>query len=210
MRGLDRPTLNGGPRNDARFQGPLAGSATARSAVIIDTALAHGRVRLVRNRSRTAVRRLRSLAVLELLNIPLQAVIWFGWVGFPPTAANLVGFALFALLLLEGAAYWSAKLHQLAVRGRFLPGGEGFVLARGLNVAVLAAGLLFVGWAVVTDPGMGSWPGLGFGLFAVLEHVNYFHVQLMYDNAADLRHLRLHGLRRSHLARDLAALRRYA
>ncbi|MER5323898.1 hypothetical protein [Streptosporangium roseum] len=157
------------------------------------------------HRSRAwAQRRLRSLAWLELLNIPLQAVIWFGKVGFPVTAANSVGFALFALLLLEGAGYWAAKLRQIATRNRSLPGAGAFVVARRGNVAVLVAGLLFIVWAVVVDPGAGSWPGLGFGLFAVLEHVNYFHVQLMYDTAEDLRYLRSRGLRRAHLARDLA------
>ncbi|WP_031169170.1 hypothetical protein [Streptosporangium roseum] len=150
-------------------------------------------------------RRLRSLVWLELLNIPLQAVIWFGVVGFPVTAGNSVGFALFALLLLEGAGYWSAKLRQITTRNRSLPAAEAFMVARRGNITVLVAGLLFIIWAVVTDPGAGSWPGLGFGLFAVLEHVNYFHVQLMYDTAEDLRYLRSRGLRRAHLARDLAA-----
>ncbi|MER5419055.1 hypothetical protein [Streptosporangium roseum] len=157
------------------------------------------------HRSRPWVqRRLRSLVWLELLNIPLQAVVWFGVVGFPVTVGNGVGFALFALLLLEGAGYWSAKLRQIATRNRSLPGTGAFVVARRGNVVVLVAGLLFIVWAVVTDPGAGSWPGLGFGLFAVLEHVNYFHVQLMYDTAEDLRYLRSRGLRRAHLARDLA------
>jgi hypothetical protein len=41
----------------------------------------------------------------------------------------------------------------------------------------------------------------------VFEHVNYFHVQLMYDTRADVRRLRASGLRRSHLAADLRAAR---
>ncbi|MFI6900594.1 hypothetical protein ACIBKY_05005 [Nonomuraea sp. NPDC050394] len=148
--------------------------------------------------------RLRRLAWLELLNIPLQAVIWFGVVGLPVSAANSLGFALFTLVLLEGAGYWFAKLRQLGTRSGSLPGIGVFAVARRANVAVLMIGLLFIVWTAVTDPGAGSWPGLAFGLFAVLEHVNYFHVQLMYDTAEDLRHLRAHGLRRAHLARDLA------
>jgi hypothetical protein len=59
------------------------------------------------------------------------------------------------------------------------------------------------GYAVLVGPGAGSWPGLGFAVFAVLEHVNSFHVQLMHDTAADLRRLRTTGLHASHLARDL-------
>lgn len=148
-------------------------------------------------------RRLRSLALLELGNIPLQAVVWFGVVDVPPTAPNVVGFALFAVLLVEGAAYWLTKLHTFALP---LPGA--FAVARVANVPVLIAGLLFTGWAVVDTPGTGSWPGLVFAVVAALEYVNYFHTQLMYDTAADLRHLRAHGPRRAHLARDLMMGRR--
>ena len=156
------------------------------------------------HRSRSWVRRrLRSLALLELFNVPFQAAVWFGMVGLPVTAANAVGFGLCAFLLLEGAAYWWAKLRRLDAPGTALPGIRIFRLLRVLNVPVLAAGVLFALWKAVEDPGGGSWPGLCFAVFAVLEHVNYFHVQLMYDTPEDLRYLRDRGLRRSHLARDL-------
>jgi hypothetical protein len=49
------------------------------------------------------------------------------------------------------------------------------------------------------------WPGLGLWLFALLEHVNYFHVQLSHQTRADLARLvRTRRLRRSHLSRDMA------
>ncbi|NRQ38634.1 hypothetical protein HII36_43450 [Nonomuraea sp. NN258] len=159
----------------------------------------------MRHHSRSWIKqRLRLLASLELFNIPLQAAIWFGMIGLPVSVANALGFALFALLLVEGAGYWFAKLRHLGARGGPLPGAGAFAVARGANVAVLTIGLLFLAWTVATDPGSGSVPGLLFGLFAVLEHVNYFHVQLMYDTVEDLRYLRSRGLRRAHLARDLA------
>lgn len=159
--------------------------------------------------SRDALRRrLRSLAVLEAANIPLQAFIWFGLIGLPATWPNLTGFALFVILLIQGTAYWAAKLDQLRHRRPHPRGLPAFALARKLNPALLAAGLPATGAAVLADPGAGSWPGLGFALFTVLEHVNYFHVQLMHDTAADLRRLRTVGLRRSQLARDLARVTR--
>ncbi|MFI6515288.1 hypothetical protein ACIBF1_06955 [Spirillospora sp. NPDC050679] len=141
---------------------------------------------------------------MELLNVPLQAVIWFGLGGVPVTAVNVVGFTLFALLLLEGAGYWAAKLQQVTQPGLRLRGVGAFAMARRGNLVLLAAGLLFAGWAGAVDPGAGTWPGLVFAIVAVLEHINYFHVQLMYDTAADLHSLRTHGLRRAHLARDLS------
>lgn len=148
-------------------------------------------------------RRLRSLAAMELLNIPLQAWVWFGVVGLPVTAPNLIGFGLFALLLVEGSCYWAAKLYQLRTRAVVLPAESVFRTAWAANPVLLAAGLVVTGYAVITGPASGTWPGLVFAAFAALEHVNYFHVQLMYDTSADLRRLRSAGLRRSHLARDL-------
>lgn len=149
-------------------------------------------------------RRLRSLLILEIVNIPLQAWIWFSLIGLPVTPAGLVGFALFSLLLLQGAGYWAVKVHQLG-HATVAPKGLGFfAVARFADVPVLAGGLGYTVYAVISDPGAGSIPGLCFAVFAVLEYVNYFHVQLMYDNAADLCRLRKAGLQRSHLSRDLS------
>lgn len=152
--------------------------------------------------ARAVRRRIRSLAILELFNIPFQAVVWFGAIGFPVTVANAVGFGLFALLLLEGAGYWLAKLQQITNSGS-LPGHRAFRIARIANVPPLLGGIGYLTWAVTADPGTANVPGLGFALFALLEYINYFHTQLMYDTAQDLRHLFRHGLRPAHLARDL-------
>lgn len=127
-----------------------------------------------------------------------------GLVGLPAAPANLIGFTLFALLLVQGAAYWIVKLHQLSVGRGHLPAVGAFRAARIINPVLLAGGLVAIGLAAATNPGLRSWPGLAFALFAVLEYVNYFHVQLMHDTAADLRRLRSVGLRTSHLARDIA------
>jgi hypothetical protein len=159
---------------------------------------------VVNRRTGAQVRqRLRSLLILELFNIPFQAGIWFGVIGLPVTVANAVGFGLFTLLLVEGAGYWWAKLRQLERRPGRLPGLKIFKAARLANLPILFAGVAWTMWSVIADPGAGSIPGLVFALMATLEHVNYFHVQLMYDNAADLRYLFRHGLRRAHLSRDL-------
>ena len=152
-------------------------------------------------------RRLLSLATMEIINIPLQAGLWFGMVGLPITVPNLVGFGLFALLLVEGAGYWTAKLHQLRCHVRILPATRAFRVARAANPVLLSAGLAVIGYAAVADPGSATWPGLAFAAFAALEHVNYFHVQLMHDTFADLHRLRTVGLRPSHLARDLRQVR---
>jgi hypothetical protein len=152
-------------------------------------------------------RRLGSLAALELINVPLQGFVWFGVVGLPPTASNLLGFSLVTLLLLQGAAYWLAKRGQLRRQAQHLPAVAAFRIARLINPVLLGAGLAVTATAVFVAPGVATWPGLGFAAFAVLEYVNYYHVQLMHDTVADVRRLRSRGLRPSHLARDLRAVR---
>ncbi|RZU51326.1 hypothetical protein EV385_3141 [Krasilnikovia cinnamomea] len=151
-----------------------------------------------------AKRRLRSLALLELLNIPLQAWLWFSLTALPLTVANLAGFGAFALLLVVAAAYWSLKLRQLRRREPLLPGHRLLATARVVLPVALAAVLIVCIVAAVRLPGAQSWPGLAFGIFAVLEYINYFHVQLMHDTRADLRRLITVGFRPAHLARDLA------
>lgn len=153
------------------------------------------------------MKRMRQLATLEMLNVPLWAVAWFGLLRYPLTVANVTGFALFALLLWQGGAYWLLKIRQLQQRRPCLPGVEVFRVLRLANFPVIAVALAITGYWSVASPGKASWLGLGLALFGVLEHINYFHVQLMHDTAADLRRLRATGLRRSHLARDLAAAR---
>ncbi|PDP88736.1 hypothetical protein CQJ94_03045 [Glycomyces fuscus] len=149
---------------------------------------------------------LRNLAVLELVNIPLFAVVLFLLLGVPASPANLVGSALFALLLAEGSAYWWVKVRQLRTRAR-RPAGMALFRALGrANVLLFLAGGAVVAAALVGGaPWAGVWPGLGLWLFALLEHVNYFHVQLSHQTRADLARLvRTRRLHRSHLARDLA------
>lgn len=142
--------------------------------------------------SRTrALRRLRSLAVGEALNIPLQAAIWFGWIGLPVSAANAAGYGAFALLLGEGTAYWVAKRVQVSQGRPDLPGVGGFRLASKANVFVLALVFGYAAIAVAASPGRATIPGLVFAVVAIGEHVNYFYLQLV------------GGVRRSHLNRDL-------
>lgn len=147
---------------------------------------------------------MRNLAILEFVNISLWAVAWFGVLGFPLSVANLAGFAAFAALLVQGGAYWSLKIRQLRSHSPRLPGIAVFRVLRVANLPLLAAALAITLHAAVTQPGRGSLLGLGLALFGVAEHVNYFHVQLMHDTAADLRRLFSVGLRPAHLARDLA------
>ncbi|WP_432993637.1 hypothetical protein [Dactylosporangium sp. CA-233914] len=155
--------------------------------------------------------RTRNLAVLELLNAPLLGWVFFIALPTPRTLANVLGLGLVALLLVEGAAYWTLKHRQLTLRHR-RPAGMGVfrVLAR-LNPVALTAGLAIITAEAIRNPAAESIPGLAFWAFAALEYVNYFHVQLMHDTRADLRRLfRTRRPHRSHLNADLRAAARVA
>jgi hypothetical protein len=149
-------------------------------------------------------RRMGTLAVLELVNIPLIAWVVVTQLRMPLTAGNVAGLSLVLLILAEGSAYWWLKLRQLAA-GDPAPAGMAVyrVVARA-NVALLAGGAILIGAGAFTGGAAGAWPGALLWGFAALEHVNYFHLQLMHDTRADVARLfRTRRLRRSHLARDL-------
>lgn len=161
------------------------------------------------------LRRLTSLRNLEAVNV---ALIWllFAWVWSDAAAPATWGFrayglALVSVILIEGAHYWHLKLRSLRTK-RPLPNGfrRRFARFRTLNVVLLASCPLVAGLLHLL--GLGSGSDLFFGSllagFAVLEHVNYFHVQLMHDNRADLAYLLRHRrLRRAPLADDLRRAR---
>ncbi|WP_433701542.1 hypothetical protein [Nocardiopsis sp. CA-288880] len=151
------------------------------------------------------IRRLRHTALLEHVNIVLIAAVTLGVLGMPASPANLAGLGLVALLLLEGGAYWWLKVHQLRVRAP-RPAGIGVFRTLGrLNLALFALGGAVIAGALATGAsGAHVWPGAALWGFAVLEHVNYFHLQLSHQCRADLARLRrTRRLHPSPLARDL-------
>ncbi|MEV3987103.1 hypothetical protein [Nonomuraea sp. NPDC049758] len=155
-------------------------------------------------------RRMKTLAVLEFVNIPLLAGVLTGVLGMPLTVANSAGLALVLLVLAEGGVYWWLKFAQLSSRAPVPAGMAMYRLISRINVGLLAAGAVVVGACLVMGAsGSQVWPGAALWVFALLEHVNYFHLQLMHDTRADLGHLvRTGRLRRSHLALDMARVSR--
>lgn len=153
-------------------------------------------------------RRLRTLAVLELVNVGVIGWAFFGAMGAPPSAPNLAGYLLTAIHLVVGAAYWASKLHQIQ-RGLRRPPGAGTLRPVGRALALLLlAGAALLAYGVATLP-IGDWAaGVVLYVLAVAEHVNYFHRQLMHDNSADIRRLARTGrFPRSHLRSDASAER---
>jgi hypothetical protein len=149
----------------------------------------------------------------------MVAVLWWARAGVRWPSA--IGLALALFLLAQGSVYWWAKLrairrqpavddHRLLAAFRRLR-----VVNRGLLAATLLAGVVSaVVWAAQgaagRDDDVRRWLDLflagALWTLALLEYVNYFHRQLMYDSPSELRWwLRHRRLKTSWLARDLAA-----
>lgn len=117
--------------------------------------------------------------------------------------------ALFSVsyLLMQGALYWQLKHRALSASaplpryfGRLFSAFKvsNLVLFGGIALG-FALQLVRNGWAISL-----AWP-LGIFLFAILEHINYYHYQLMYDTPSSARFvLRNRRLRKSALGVDLA------
>jgi hypothetical protein len=117
--------------------------------------------------------------------------------------------ALFSVsyLLAQGALYWQLKHSALSASAPLPSYFERLFNAfKASNLALFGAVML--GFAVeIARSGWGgqlAWP-LGIFLFAVLEHINYYHYQLMYDTSASVRYvLRNRRLRKAALGVDLS------
>ncbi|MBC7769719.1 MAG: hypothetical protein H7124_13140 [Phycisphaerales bacterium] len=167
--------------------------------------------------SEAVIRRLRWYWPMEAGNVVLVPLLVFGLVvssGGAVSLALIIGAAANAVLLSVGALYWRASLRRLqgdlAAFQFWIPLiARAQVIAAGLTLAVLVAT-----GAEVIGAG-GGWPpsligAVGLSALAVLEYLNYYHVQLQhFDNAADLKRLLSgQGFRRAHMARDIAAWRK--
>lgn len=161
--------------------------------------------------SSRVLRDFRAYGTLEGLNALLLPAIatYFGW---PSDMAGAIVLALANIALIIGLTV--GTLFWLAVAARIER--NPFPMKQALRVASIARSPMLIivvaatagvvalitihGWSISNDV------VALITLLAVLEYVNYYHVQLQhFDNAADLKRLFSgHGFRRSHLARELA------
>jgi hypothetical protein len=100
------------------------------------------------------------------------------------------------IILIQGQYYWKLKLAVL--KGRIINQKAAlkfFRVSKSLNIKLFLlipfvfllqlyltdwsfTNIKFLGWAILTN------------VFGILEHINYYHRQLMYDNSYDLNYLK--------------------
>lgn len=105
------------------------------------------------------------------------------------------GLVVCILILLQGQHYWKLKLHRLSGKTFsqvkslqfFRKSKRVNIILIGLMPLVLLLQLSITDWRTIPDNLM-IWAVCA-NAFAVLEHINYYHRQLMIDNEADLRYL---------------------
>ncbi|MFP7473114.1 general stress protein [Niallia taxi] len=121
-----------------------------------------------------------------------------------------ISFFLLEFLLLQGTIYWHLKLKQL--KKQYTPNTtinsiQKFKFLKKFNGFLIFAPFI----AFVTDlylwksnlPVGGVSIALFIYLFAVLEYINYYYIQLSYDNISDINYLwRTKKLKRACLDKD--------
>ncbi|HET8803559.1 MAG TPA: hypothetical protein VFM72_03205, partial [Aequorivita sp.] len=140
------------------------------------------------------------LTIYFLSKYPVLKSIWF-----------IYGMLVCMFILYQGQKYWQLKLWRL----EGMPFSQGknlrfFRKAKQINLLlfigipiILGLQILIVDWATQDFPII-FWSILA-NAFAVLEHINYYHTQLMVDNAADFKYIiRNKKLKTASLAKDLS------
>lgn len=150
---------------------------------------------------------LRSREALAVVLLP--AVIVWRWSdrgGDIAWSMRIAALALVAYILVQGTLYWHLKLRSLEdqkplpsnFRALFL----GFKWSNLIAIAILLIVLLLVDRNAVSEADIGWTAGLLAG--AVLEQINYYNYQLMYDTRASFGHLlRNRRLRKAALGIDI-------
>jgi hypothetical protein len=146
------------------------------------------------------IKRLRYLWFFELLDaiVIFPFIRWSYRSTVPIRLFSLYAISLVGFILVIGAAFWYLKYRDLIHGTNHLQQSRPFfrLMKYVIPVPLLVLPFLFQ----KSDAAFGCI----FGILALLEYINYFYIQLMYDNRADLRYLlQTRRLKRATLAREL-------
>lgn len=122
----------------------------------------------------------------------------------------LYGLLICIIILIQGQHYWKLKLYRLTNQPFNQESNLNiFRLSKKLNLILIgfipiifALQLYQNDWQIIPRNLM-LW-GILVNLFAILEHINYYYLQLMIDNSSDLEYLKRNKrLKIASLAKDL-------
>lgn len=143
--------------------------------------------------------------VASFLVYALPDADWPNWI------ARTYSLMVIIVILVQGIVWWRWKLRILQAGERMMPLSvlRWFRRFRSVNWLLIALFplVLWLKWQWTGLPLMNrdSWWGLLFLVGAILEQINYYYVQLMYDSAYDWNYLRTHRrLRPGSIGKSLA------
>jgi len=120
-----------------------------------------------------------------------------------------VSFFLLEFLLLQGTVYWYSKRKVLRKENRSITPDRIVRLLRTLKkwnvgLIIVIPGMFILDLVKMDPVPSGGLYVAGFiYLFSILEYINYFHIQLSYDNNSDIKNLiRSKKLKKACLRRD--------
>ena len=140
----------------------------------------------------------------------LPLLFWNNWYrrsGHFAWELRIASLVVVSYILLQGALYWHLKIRSIDARlplpAWFWPLFKGFKWSNVVAMLAVLAGLIAGSLGAASRVDL-AW-AWGLLAFALLEHINYYHYQLMYDTRAIFANLRQNGrLRRAALGVDLA------
>lgn len=150
----------------------------------------------------TLARRYTSLWTGELTSATLFAalLLWSAYRGghWQHWLVRAYSVSVVIFILIQGTVWWRWKLHVLRQNQRHLPEPilNRYRMWRMANWGLIACFPLVVFGAVsVADWPANSldiWLGILFWIGAILEQINYYYVQLMYNSRYDWHYLKTH------------------
>ncbi|MEX0720583.1 MAG: hypothetical protein WD059_07935 [Balneolaceae bacterium] len=161
------------------------------------------------------IRRLSWYYPTELFNVFLFSGIAV-WLILEYSFSDIVfliyGLLLMVIILFQGQYYWKLKLD--AMKGKFVNQEKALLFFRfseKLNMTMIAIIPLMLlvqfylnGWTLLEENFI-FW-AIFANIFGILEHINYYHRQLMVDNRFDIKYLLINKrLKISSLKKDLKA-----
>lgn len=146
------------------------------------------------------------------VTFPLIAILLLLFYSATDILFVLYGLAVCIYILYQGQHYWKLKLYRLTEREFDQQKNLAFFKrSKRINIILIAAmPLIFLlqwyiaEWSFTSDILLiGGWVA---NIFAVVEHLNYYVIQISIDNEADVDYLKQNKrLKKAHLARDLEA-----
>lgn len=152
------------------------------------------------------LRYLRSREALATVVLP-TIISWKWWAKGSDVAwsMRIAALSLLVWILMQGTLYWHLKLRsierQVALPPYFSQMFRGFKWSNLIAMCCIAVAL-FLEHDFLSQADM-RW-SIGLLVGAILEQINYYHYQLMYDTRASIHHLRRHRrLRKAALGIDI-------